>query len=467
MKSAGPGANQPTAKSLQVTNARLSTLLDQKLHIKHALPATSPCIRTATEARALLRLYQDGARPPAVFVPVSRRSEVKGVLGALIDPSATTLDAFVRTRERPVVFVDPEAESLFTPCQARDRLSVESDSHRPSAVSGLMSTGLRSSDGDPESGEPPRQEYGAAWDVALSRTGGIASVGEWFERLTRESGSQVFLAPAPLIRADLNSVARALRVAWQWVDAATTFDARGPHFTLHSEVFGSGALAVMARTNFLEALRCEYKSATPRRVAYLSLKVYPSGSDLVSGTSASHYRRNFSEFVWNVAHHVRALGGQLLVQNLGTWALGGLDSLADLVSYRGDGAPLTIDPRWRRAKSKGGRKKSATSKRRVVEPFDPWALCDGSLREYKAHWGANGLRAFATSPHVAPEPFWEWEFPRRFEFRTRMIIDALLEIGPEYRTALLGPIPIGEAVRSRIQRMRYQDALYDLCPSVY
>lgn len=443
------------------TIARVGVISDTRRRLEYPTPVTSPAIRTTLESRALLRLLKDGARTPALFIPLSRRKEVKGVLGSVIDSTRTTLDGFVGSSDRPMIIPDPESEAFTLPCRARDNFRDDGYSPIPTQAEELFGSVLRVS---------PKQfghrEYGKAWDETASKVG-IASLGEWYERITHEAGSSVYLAPSPMIRASTQSVDRAFRVSWKLVDVATeSFDASGPHFLVHSELFRNDSFATAARLAFLARLQSEYATITPRRLPYLSLKVYQNGTDLAWGPGASQCRRNFSEFVGNVSHHIRAMGGALILQNLGTWSLGGLDSGADVVSFRGDARPLQIDPVWRRAPKVAGRRRTLTktAKHRDVEPFDPHALCDGSLQQYKSTWSA-GVTAFSSSPHVEPEPFWEWEWEKQFEYRTRQIIDGLVELGREYRQDLQGEVPIGEAVRSRIQRMRDQDALTDLCPS--
>jgi hypothetical protein len=442
--------------------ARVARLRDSAKGREYETPTAAPLISTGTEGRSLLRLLQAGWRTQAIVVPLSRRRSVKSELGSLVDPALSTLDGFVQPHERPIILVDPEAEALSCPGRAREAFLDDKGSPPPNQALPLLNSALRS-----ESSGSKRPEYGKVWDQSIGSVG-LASVGEWYERMTREAGASSYLAPTPVIRASLASVRRAFGVAWRFVDAAAqTFDNSGPHFVLHGELFSDTSQSAAARTAFLAHLQKAYATPTPRRLPYVSLKVLPNGSQFFYGTGASQSRRNLSEFLVNACHHARALGGLLITHNLGSWSLGGLDSGSDVVTFRGDARPLYIDPLWRRQKRKAAaRSRRKHPRHRTVAPFDPDALCDGSVKEFKASWMRNNLHAFPSDKFVPPEPFWEWPFDRRFEYRTRQIIASLVAVGREYREALASGEPICDAVKSRVARMRDQDALLDLCPTI-
>lgn len=443
--------------------ARVARLRDQSRGKDYETPTTAPLLGSLVEGTSMMRLLQSGLRVQAIVVPLSRRRSMKSQLGSLVDPALNTLDGFIKPHEKPIVLVDPEAEALSCPGRAREIFANDKGTPAPDQARPLLNTALRT-----EALESHRIEYGRVWDQSITSIG-LASVGEWFERMAREAGTSSYLAPTPIVRANVRSVRRAFRIAWRFVDAAaSTFDNSGPHFVLHGEVFHDHTESAGARISFLAELQHAYASATPRKLPYVSLKVLPNGSEFFYGPAASQCRRNLSEFLVNVSHHARAMGGLMVVHNLGTWALGGIDSGADIVSFRGDARPLYVDQIWHRRKRKQKlprRSRKSRNRHLTVPPWDPDGLCDGSLKEFKAGWAKT--QAFPSDKYVPPEPFWDWPYDRRFEYRTRQIIASLIAVGKEYRQALVSGDPIGDAVKSRISRIRDQDPLLDLCPTAH
>jgi len=429
----------------------------------YSTPSTAPCLRTETEAKAFLRLFQDGAIPAAIVIPLSRRAEMRSILGPMIDTSRPTLDNFVIAGDIPVTFPDPESEVLSMSCQARDRLLADKDKRTrvPEQVEGLFQTRLRSGS------DPGSRNYERVWDQTIG-TVGIANLGDFFQRLTREAGSRVFLAPGPMIRGSVGSVNRALKATWPLVDdAASSFDKVGPHFLFHSDFFRNGADETRSRAAFLDAIRREYSIPSPRRVGYVSIKFYQNGHDLSYGASASRLRTNASEFLTNLCHHARGMGAAMIVHNFGTLALGALQSGGDVATFRGDAKPYFIDEFWHRQPKKGKqRRRKSRTRTKYIAPWDPVALCDGVEADFRSSWEKDDLHAFRHAEHVEPEPFWEYSWERKFEYRTRQIIGSLIQVGAEYRRDLAGQIPIGDAVRSRLQRVKELDQVIDYCPSV-
>ena len=241
--------------------ARVGKLRDQSRGREYLTPASAPVLATTTEATATLRLFQDGVRTPVIFVPLSRRGAMKSQLGSLMDRSVGTLDGFVGPTERPMILPDPEAEALSSPSRARDLFLNDKLSPPPDQARALLDAVLRQ-----ETKGKMRSEYGKIWDQTLS-TVGIANVGEWFERMTHEAGSSAYLAPSPVIRGSQRSVRRAFQIVWRFVDtAATSFDASGPHFVLHEEVFrderdcGTGSFRISRKPSAAGSPRSHHAS---------------------------------------------------------------------------------------------------------------------------------------------------------------------------------------------------------------
>jgi hypothetical protein len=373
----------------------------------------------------------------------------------------------------PMVVPDPQSEIYSMPTLARYTFLNDKHTPVPQQVRALLRTTLR--EGTQRNGARRASvEYSKVWKTAEQKKG-LTNLGTFTERLTSEAGSRLYLAPTPLIRANVESVARAFRVGWRLTDQASeAFDQAGPHFVIHSEVFGTSPGAVAARAAFISCLRNEYATVTPRKLAFLSLKVFQSGTQLLSGPSAPQARRELGDFMVSARHQVGLMGGDLIAHNWGTLALGPLSCGADLVSYRGNGVPFHNDVLWHRVSPRG--KLSETARRRklgslnhkVVPPFDPHSLSNGDLAALRKTWEREGVSGFSTAEFVEPEPIWEKSYAAQFEYRTRQIISGLHSVGVEFRAAVFdGDIPLAEALRSRISRMREQDALLDLVPQLW
>ena len=202
--------------------------------------------------------------------------------------------------------------------------------------------------------------------------------------------------------------------------------------------------------------------------------MYDPNDNLLKNSQASIYRKNFSSTVVSISENVREMNGFLIIHNMGRWSLGGVDSGADLVSFRSDGKPFEIDNFYHRRKKTADLKEKkkiriepkTLRKDSFVPPFDPEKLSDGELPDFKASWNKN--KYFRHPPHVQPQPWWTFSNKNdRWKYRARVIIDSIMELDREIREMAKSEIPVYESVRLRIARMGEQDPMVDLCPSYW
>lgn len=173
------------------------------------------------------------------------------------------------------------------------------------------------------------------------------------------------------------------------------------------------------------------------------------------------------------AEEIHRANGLLVVQNVGTWALGLLDCGADIVGARGNGKTLDVEairghPALTRSNGRGisaGQRIEHKARSAIhVQPFDPVELADSKLADVKRQW--TRTQAFPVAEHVTPEPFWTYDVSRQREYRALQVFGSLVQLAAELRSASTGPIPLRDSIRDRIERMREHDAMFDICPSL-
>lgn len=427
--------------------------------LKFVMPATAPTPRTEYEARATAYVAERGCDLPVVVVPLARMDAVNAALTPVFgDPRNRSL--VESSSLRPLILPDIESEALSFGCLARRRF-LEHD-NVPKSVQELMKSGLRA---DLQNG---RKESGAAWE-AVRRRYGLAGLREWEEKHQAQAGSVVFFAPTPIVRASRSSVKRAFEIGWNLVDTVEDpiFRARGIHFLIHSELFREFPAAADARIAFMESLREMYASPSPRVAPLISAKIYDGSHYLTEGIGAKVARQILREFMLEGQDHIRAARGFSIVHDFGTWALGPLDCGVDVVSFRCDGKKFEIDPLWGEQPPESPlkyRRMKRMPTKIVCQPFDPEELCDGRIADFKASWKKN--ESFRSAENVPPLPWWTWSTRRQREYRAGQIIGSLLAVGKEFRKAGHDSMPLAESVRGRVARMKEQDAMLDLCPSL-
>lgn len=430
---------------------------------RYAMPATAPILRTMAECAALNHLAFAGHQVPAVVVPATKRKLVTGSIDSLLTGSSRALDDYVKPLSRPLVLTDPESEALSFNCQARQAMS---EQVIPESVrEGLLKAGLQ---GNSEKGIV---ESGQAWET-YDREYKLATITKWTAQVQEEAGSPIYFGIGPIVRANRRSALRAWGTAWEMTDGTQTmpFKGRGIHLLTHAEVFLETNGAREARDALFNEFLALEAAAAPVRSPYVSIKVHDPGDYLIKGPQAAVARRNLSEFLQHAAHSLRALDGVLIPQNLGTWALGGLMSGGDIASFRADARNLWIDPIWGAPKKSKGKKKTRVRRASpmprhdvpALNPWDPDRLADGRLRDFQQLFETTN--GFPTAHHVAPEPYWKRDSSYQHEYRARQVIGSFLDLGQQLREAGRKLERLDDSIRSRISRMREQDAMMDLCP---
>lgn len=434
---------------------------------RYAMPATAPILRTLAECDALKHLAFTGHQVPAIVIPLTKRRTVTGSIDSLLGSSAAparALDDYVRPVARPLVLTDPESEALSFNCQAR---AILGDQGVPDSIrTGLFKAGLQ---GNSEKGTV---ESGQAWDT-YEREYKLATLTKWTAALQEEASSPIYLGIGPIVRASRKSALRAWKIAWEMTDGTLNmpFKGRGIHLLLHAEIFLESRGAREARETLLQEFLALEVAAAPVRSPYISVKVIDGNNYLSLGSEAAVARHNLSEFLQQASNHVRALDGVLIPQNLGTWVLGGLMSGGDIATFRGDARTLHVDPLWGappKAKKAGKKKRVKRGAKQprhdlpAVKPWDPDRLADGRLVDFQRLWSTTN--GFPSVHNVAPEAYWLRGAPFQAEYRARQIIGSLLDLGQQLREAGRKVELLDESIRSRISRMREQDALVDLCP---
>ena len=419
---------------------------------EHGTPATVPYISKLSDARVALDLYSRGAEIPALVLPLTRYREVNSALAPLTGlwTGQRTLESASYTNA-PLIINDIESEAFSFGCRAR--IGYQDKLTPPESVKKtILNVGMTS---DKSSG---RLEYSKGWRI-LREQYGLAGFRAWQEGLQVKTGSPIFMAPTPMIRDDVNSVSLAFDIGKELLNTVETqaFEGLGLELLLHSEIMNYDPQSEQARKRIIESILSMTKGRSPPTgTPFISMKLYDSGH-LVGDTNSRNARTILGEFLMDTAEAVRKVGGIFILHNFGVWALAGLDCGADFVSFRTDGEKFKIDPIWR---SNSKRKRKAPE----VQPFNSNGLCNDNLKNFKRDWERSG--AFVTPTHVHPYDYWTQQLYKQQEYRTSLIMDSLLDLGKEYRDAFDGEIPIKDAVSSRVSRMKEQDAMYDMCPSL-
>ena len=427
------------------------------------LPATAPVIRRKYEADAVVSLVRRGAEISTILIPISRTYQVASELAPVIGVAGVKpLVASVQKTERPLVIADPESEAFSFLCNARvsisRRLSPSGNKKLPKWMQVLFSSGLSS--GYSQSTSEERLESGAAWRK-VRKEYGLASLRRWFEIEEARTTSSVFIAPAPITRASMESVKLSFDIGLELMNTVQdpAFVGRGIQLLIHSEVFADNDNASEAREGILAEFNKLSAEPSPYNNLFVLSKIVDGGDSLIKGPNTKTTRSNLGEFIFNLAEVVRKVSpsGILFVQNLGTWAIAGLDCGADVVDFSCDGRPLAISRIV-------GNNAGTGHEVRTEPPWLPQALCNGVLKEFKRMWKEKG--AFPVSSHMQPKPWFEWAIQNQRKYRAEWVISSLLDVGKEFRDALQGQIPLGDCVRSRVSRMKEQDPLFDICRSL-
>lgn len=438
------------------------------------VPALAPLPTKTYDIDVLSRLKSDGVKMPIIVSPLRFRSSVRGMSATASIFSEDSKIGEVLGQRRTLLLPDIESEALSVNVTARDAY-FEEKAIPDQVKTLLMSTGLTYYENE-YSGKK-NYEYLKKWEE-FRRDYGFSSLRNYEEKIQSELGSPIFFAPTPLIRVVNNSLEKAFQYGTEMLVTTQkqTFKGLGIHLLLHSEIFKQDDLAQEVRNNLIKKIYSlkGHSNVSFSSFPFISIKIYDPNDDLLKNSQASIYRRNFSSTMVSLSENVREMNGFLIVHNMGRWSLGGVDSGADLVSFRSDGKPFEIDNFYHRRKKSGDEKEKkkirietkSLRKDSFVPPFDPERLSDGDLNAFKYSWEKN--KYFRHPPHVEPQPWWTFANRNdRWKYRARTIIDSIMELDREIREMAKSEVPVYESVRFRIGRMGEQDPMVDLCPSYW
>jgi hypothetical protein len=451
----------------QSTTARFGHIVDGgKLRV--AMPAFAPTPRMRYEARAVLSLIKGGAEVPVVIVPLSTRRDITGELApALPDPKQRRLIEEETPVPPRLVIPDVESEAFAFWCDARGRFT--DDSVRPpKAVKELLRSGLSA---NPKKG---RKETGDAWSFVEAQYG-LSTVGSWIERLQTQARSLIFLSPSPVVRSLPGSAARAFDYGWRITDSIqeTAFQGRGIQLLLASDVFLDNAAADAERRALVDNFRALHQSRNPRNNPHIAIKFLDPHHRLTQGPQRSVARGHVKDLLCQAAEHVRLANGLFIVHNVGTWVLPALDCGVDIVGSRGTGDLLGIDSNFGVKKPKGRKTVPSSVRSRTptrpfrkirINPFDPIRLCDAAVKDVAIFWKEH--ESAAVAEHVEPMEWAKLDVNQKREYRAMQVFGSLLEIARQFRGGRNSDIPLRDSIRDRVARMKNQDEMFDLCPSL-
>lgn len=417
---------------------------------KYQMPACSPAVRTKADVSAVVQNIGAGMKLEVLTPYLSRRNKLSQELKPLI----TTNSQFMAMYGKPLILPDIESESLNFNCIARSEFK-KMGGFVPS-VAQLLNTGLR---GDSSAGV---QSTHTAWRE-VDRKYGFSGVVDWMATSQSAVGSDVFLMPTSIIRSEISTATEAFQFAKKMIPAAKAyqgFTMFGIHLLIHSEIFKTDKESNDTRKAIVDEIHT-WSGFQNLRSLFLSLKVYDPNHILTDQFLGNVVRRNFSYFISDLQEGVQKAGGILVVFNVGNWALGVLDSGADIASFRVSG-DTSIERPMR------GRK--GIRNQRKIPPFlIPRGLTDEDPRVLK-RIAAQNNGAFPHTPYVNEEEYWEPSFNwnEKVLYTSQERCGVLVDVGNEYRNAGLDRnIPLKDAVKSRVQQAQNNQELWDMCPSAW
>ncbi len=426
--------------------ARFGGLLT--LNGEFRMPAFSPGIRTQYDCQAVGLNTQAGLGLEVITPFASFHRTLR-------DFAREFLFGETRVTMPVLVLPDPEYEALSFNCTARANF-LRADSHWTSAEM-LMKSSL--------SGHGATTEVYRNW-AEVTKEYGLDGVAAWAQAALQRVGSDIFLSPAPLIRATTPEVSQCVQWSLEILDSVMEqheFFAYGVHLLIHAELFRNERKgAVETRRAILKEVLewADPRSAYSR--LFLSLKVHDPSALLHNKERGSPRRRTFSEFVGEMAEAIRMSEGALVIHNLGNLALGGADSGADIATFRVTGPPKVDLPVRGRRKLRD----ASRTPRDVPLAFNPTTLTDHNLSKIIAAYRSQ--EAFEVPHHVTPEPYWEWSDLGGQTVYTAQTRDAgLRELAIEYTEAARDSlVPLKESLQNRVRQSNIQEQLSDLCPTL-
>lgn len=434
------------------TNIRFGKLyLDENEY--YDIPSFAPVPRREYETVAMMDLKARGVTFPIIIAPLSKRKEVRSLIASSVISDDGRIIGSINDKSKTLTIPDTESEVFSFNVPAREEYSV--DKSIPKSVKEILLKTALSDNKDDHT-----IEYGEAWDI-FKKDFSLSVLRAYEEKLQSELGSPIFFVPTPLIRTGIKNVERAINygIEMMLTTEKQSFKGIGLNLLIHSEIFGQSDNSEASRTKLIKMISKLGKQDDARITSFpfISFKIYDPSNYLVLSSQASVFRRNLSDTIVSLMEEVRSMNGLLIAHNFGRWGLGAIDSGADITGFRCDAQVFKVDRFYRRQ----GEVKADNL---PVPPFDPEKFSDGNLREFKRSWLKNDT--FPHPPHVEPENWWDKSPDTQYRYRARTIVDSHMEFGKETRDSINSNIPVSDAISSRVGRMKEQDPMFDLCPSL-
>lgn len=433
-------------------SARFGTVVTSR-NTNHDAPAIAPVIMRNVDAEVAVELFEKGAEIPVIVIPLSMAKDLSHALAPLMSKwiGQRTLDATIYNNP-PMPILDTEPESFSFGCRARADYQKKYDPPKY-VLETVLNSGLSPSKKD------GKLHYVKAWKMLWEQFG-LAGFRAWQEGLQLKAGTPIFLAPTPLIRRGVEHVDFAFAIGKEQLNTVEmqSFEGIGLDLMLHSEVLDYDHESEITRRAIIENLRGLARGGgIPTTTPFVSLRIIDHGK-LIDGPQSKNARVALRELLSDMAEVVRDIRGIFILHNVGTWSLAGVDLGADIVSFRSDGTKFKVDPIYY------GHYNEGATKHRTIQPFNVVELCDDTVRNFQRMW--DEASGFPAPSHVEPKEFWKEIYPQQLRYKASLVMDGLLDMGKEYRESATSDISVKDGVRSRVSRMREQDAMYDLCPSL-
>lgn len=417
---------------------------------KYSMPACSPAVRTKTDVKAVIKNRNAGMKLEVLSPYLSRRINLFQELNPLITQVNQIMAAF----EKPLIIPDIESEALSFNCTARREY--KKIGGYVNSVEKLLNTGLVGNSGNGQ------QSVHTAWKEVDSKYS-LSGLVNWMISSQSSVGSDVLLLPTPIIRSSKTTATEAFRYAKRMLPlakAAQEFTMFGVHLLLHAEIFKPEQESDETRKAIIDEVNT-WVSNQDLQGLFLSFKIYDPNHILTDQFIGNISRRNLSNLISDLQEAIKKSGGVLVAFNFGNWALGALDSGADIVSFRVSG-DMSIE---RVMKSKKG----ISRPKKIPSFLIPRGLTDEDPKVIKRVAQQNN-GAFPHTPYIHDEEYWDDSFNwnEKVLYTSQERCGVLIDIGEEYRSAGLDKtIPLTDAVKSRVQQAQNNQELWDLCPSAW
>jgi hypothetical protein len=417
---------------------------------KYSMPVCSPALRTKADVKAVIKNINSGMKLEVLSPYLSRRNKLSQELKPLITQGSQTMVTF----GKPLIIPDIESEALSFNCIAR--LEYMKMGGYVSSVEKLLNTGLV---GNSSNGQ---QSVHTAWRE-VDKKSSFSGLVNWMITSQSSVGSDVLLLPTPIIRSSKITSIEAFQYVKKMLPTAKAtqaFTMFGVHLLFHAEIFRPEKDSDETRKAIVDEVNT-WVTNQDLHDLFLTFKVHDPNHILTDQFIGNIARRNLSTLISDLQEGVKKAGGVLVAFNFGNWALGALDSGADIVSFRVSG-DMSIERPMKAIKGPKG-------PRKIPSFLIPRGLTDEDPKVIKRIAQQNN-GAFPHTPYVNDKEYWDDSFNwnEKVLYTSQERCGVLIDIGEEYRNAGLDKtIPLTDAVKSRVQQAQNNQELWDLCPSAW